>query len=176
LIVYRIGTFIPVPGIDANALAQLFQKQEGTLMDMLKHVLGRALRRFVDFCLGVMPYISASIIVQMMSVVLPQLASIKKEGESGRRKLTQYTRLRNGVVGGFSRRERVRGFPEPGRGHQSGIQFLVIGTLTLTAGTMFLMWLGEQITERGLGFLNASAEAPNYELTFGIKKNFEPKK
>jgi preprotein translocase subunit SecY len=151
LIVYRVGTFIPVPGIDSAALAQFFADQSGTLLDMFNMFSGGALERLSIFALGVMPYISASIIVQMMGVVVPEMAAIKKEGESGRRKLTQYTRygaLFLAVIQGASA---AAAFQKQGVVISAGPQFIIIATATLTAGTMFLMWLGEQITERGLG-------------------------
>lgn len=151
LIVYRIGTFIAVPGIDPERVAQFFQKQQGTLFDMFNMFSGGALQRLSIFTLGVMPYISASIIVQMGGVIVPQLASLKKEGESGRRKMTQYTRYGTVLLAAMQGFFAAAGFQSQGFITSPGMQFLVIGTVTLTAGTMFLMWLGEQITERGLG-------------------------
>lgn len=151
LIVYRVGTFIPVPGIDSAALAQFFEEQSGTLLDMVNMFSGGALSRLSIFALGVMPYISASIIVQMMGVVMPQMASIKKEGEAGRRKLTQYTRYGAVALAIMQGASAAAGFQKSGVVIAPGPQFIIIATATLTAGTMFLMWLGEQITERGLG-------------------------
>jgi preprotein translocase subunit SecY len=151
LIVYRIGTFIPVPGIDPIALARFFQQQQGTILSMFNMFSGGALQRLSIFALGVMPYISASIIVQMMAVVVPQLSAIKKEGESGRRKLTQYTRYGTVVLAAFQGMSAAVAFQNQGVVITAGPQFVFIATITLTAGTMFLMWLGEQITERGLG-------------------------
>ncbi len=151
LIVYRVGTFIPVPGIDSAALAQFFEQQSGTLLDMFNMFSGGALQRLSIFALGVMPYISASIIVQMMGVVMPQLALIKKEGESGRRKLTQYTRYGAVVLAVLQGASAAAAFQKQGVVINPGPQFIIIATATLAAGTMFLMWLGEQITERGLG-------------------------
>ncbi len=151
LIVYRVGTFIPTPGIDAAALAQLFEDQSGTLFDMVNMFSGGALERLSIFALGVMPYISASIIVQMMGVVMPQMAAIKKEGEAGRRKLTQYTRYGAVFLALIQGASAAGGLQSQGVVINPGLQFVVIATATLTAGTMFLMWLGEQITERGLG-------------------------
>jgi preprotein translocase subunit SecY len=151
LIVYRIGTFIPVPGIDSAALARFFEEQSGTLLGMFNMFSGGALQRLSIFALGVMPYISASIIVQMMGVVMPQLASIKKEGESGRRKLTQYTRYGAVALAIMQGASAAAAFQKQGVVINPGPQFIIIATATLTAGTMFLMWLGEQITERGLG-------------------------
>ncbi len=151
LIVYRIGTFVPVPGIDSAALARFFAEQSGTLLGMFNMFSGGALQRLSIFALGVMPYISASIIVQMMGVVMPQLALIKKEGESGRRKLTQYTRYGAVALAVMQGASAAAAFQKQGVVINPGPQFVIIATFTLTAGTMFLMWLGEQITERGLG-------------------------
>jgi preprotein translocase subunit SecY len=151
LIVYRIGTFIPVPGIDKTALAKFFDEQSGTLLSMFNMFSGGALQRLSIFALGVMPYISASIIVQMMGVVLPELASVKKEGEAGRRKMTQWTRYGAVVLALLQGASAAAAFQKSGVVIAPGMQFIVIATATLTAGTMFLMWLGEQITERGLG-------------------------
>jgi preprotein translocase subunit SecY len=152
LIVFRIGSYIPVPGIDPDQLAELFRSQKGGILDMFNMFSGGALSRFTIFALGIMPYISASIIMQLMAVVSPTLEALKKEGESGRRKITQYTRY--GTFGlalfqGMSiaiALESQRGLVV-----DPGIAFRIITTLTLTTGTMFLMWLGEQITERGIG-------------------------
>ena len=151
LIVYRIGTFIPVPGIDPVALARLFQDQQGTILSMFNMFSGGALQRLSILALGVMPYISASIIVQMMAVVIPTLQALRKEGEAGRRKLTQYTRMGTVALAIFQAAGAAVAFQNQGVVINAGVQFVFIATLTLTAGTMFLMWLGEQITERGLG-------------------------
>lgn len=151
LIVYRIGTFIAVPGIDPEKVAQFFQRQQGGLLSMFNMFSGGALQRLSIFALGVMPYISASIIVQMAGVVMPQWAALKKEGESGRRKMTQYTRYGSVFLAALQGASVAGGLQSQGMTNVPGIQFIVIGTVTLTAGTMFLMWLGEQITERGLG-------------------------
>ena len=152
LIVFRIGSFIPVPGIDPDQLAELFRSQRGGILDMFNMFSGGALSRFTIFALGIMPYISASIIMQLMSVVSPTLEALKKEGESGRRKITQYTRYGTFALALFQGMgiaiaiESQRGLViEP------GIAFRLVTMLTLTTGTMFLMWLGEQITERGVG-------------------------
>jgi len=152
LIVFRVGSFIPVPGIDPDQLAELFRSQRGGILDMFNMFSGGALSRFTIFALGIMPYISASIIMQLMATVSPTLEALKKEGESGRRKITQYTRygtfglaLFQGVSIAIAL-ESQRGLViEP------GLAFRLVTTLTLTTGTMFLMWLGEQITERGIG-------------------------
>jgi preprotein translocase subunit SecY len=151
LVVYRIGTFIPAPGIDPVALARFFQQQQGTILDIFNMFSGGALQRLSIFALGVMPYISASIIIQMMAVVVPQLASIKKEGESGRRKLTQYTRYGTVLLAAVQGASAAIAFQNQGVVIAPGPQFIFTATVTLVAGTMFLMWLGEQITERGLG-------------------------
>jgi preprotein translocase subunit SecY len=152
LIVYRIGAHIPVPGIDPEQLAELFRSQRGGILDMFNMFSGGALSRFTLFALGIMPYISASIIMQLMSVVSPTLEALKKEGEAGRRKITQYTRYGTFALALFQGMgiaialESQRGLVvEP------GILFRLTTMLTLTTGTMFLMWLGEQITERGVG-------------------------
>jgi preprotein translocase subunit SecY len=151
LVVYRIGTFIPAPGIDPVALARFFQEQQGTILDIFNMFSGGALERLSIFALGVMPYISASIIIQMMAVVVPQLAAIKKEGESGRRKLTQYTRYSTVFLAAVQGASAAVAFQNQGVVINPGPQFVFVATMTLVAGTMFLMWLGEQITERGLG-------------------------
>jgi preprotein translocase subunit SecY len=151
LIVYRIGTFIPVPGIDPVALARFFEQQQGTILNMFNMFSGGALERLSIFALGVMPYISASIIVQMMAVVVPQLAAIKKEGESGRRKLTQYTRYGTVFLAFVQGASAAVAFQNQGVVINPGPQFVFVAVTTLVAGAMFLMWLGEQITERGLG-------------------------
>jgi preprotein translocase subunit SecY len=151
LVVYRIGTFIPSPGIDPIALARFFQEQQGTILDIFNMFSGGALQRLSIFALGVMPYISASIIIQMMAVVVPQLAAIKKEGESGRRKLTQYTRYGTVLLAAVQGASAAIAFQNQGVVIAPGPQFIFTATVTLVAGTMFLMWLGEQITERGLG-------------------------
>jgi preprotein translocase subunit SecY len=151
LIVYRIGTFIPVPGIDPIALQRFFDAQQGTILNMVNMFSGGAIERLSIFALGVMPYISASIIVQMMAVVVPQLAAIKKEGESGRRKLTQYTRYGTVVLAAVQAASAAIALQNQNVVISPGPQFVFIASVTLVAGTMFLMWLGEQITERGLG-------------------------
>ena len=152
LIVYRIGAHIPVPGIDPNELAKLFQSQQGGILGMFNMFSGGALKRFTVFALGIMPYISASIIVQLLTVVSPTLEQLKKEGESGRRKITQYTRY--GTVGlalfqsmGIA----IALESQAGLVLHPGFLFRLTTVISLTTGTMFLMWLGEQITERGIG-------------------------
>ncbi|MGH8534597.1 MAG: preprotein translocase subunit SecY [Gammaproteobacteria bacterium] len=156
LIVFRITTHIPVPGINPIALAQLFNEQRGTILDMFNMFSGGALERFSIVALGIMPYISASIIVQLLTVVHPTLEQLKKEGESGRRKLTQYTRYGTVALALFQ----ALGVAIALEGQQAasqalvlnpGIGFRVTAVTTLVTGTLFLMWLGEQITERGIG-------------------------
>ncbi len=151
LIVYRIGTFIPVPGIDPEALARFFEQQEGTILSVFNMFSGGALKRLSIFALGIMPYISASIIMQMMSVVVPSLAQLKKEGESGRRKITQYTRWGTVGLAAFQSVGAAIAFQNQGVVIVPGFQFVFTAAVTLVTGTIFLMWLGEQVTERGIG-------------------------
>jgi preprotein translocase subunit SecY len=152
LIVYRIGTFIPVPGIDPAAVARFFEDKSGTILGMVNMFSGGALERLSIFAMGVMPYISASIIVQMMSMVVPSLMELRKEGESGRRKITEMTRYLTVVLAAFqSLAAAVALQNSGGMVLAGGIPWLFTATVTLTTGTMFLMWLGEQITERGVG-------------------------
>jgi preprotein translocase subunit SecY len=152
LVVYRIGAHIPVPGIDPNQLQQLFQGQQGGILSLFNMFSGGALSRFTVFALGIMPYISASIIMQLMTYVVPSLEALKKEGEAGRRKITQYTRY--GTLGlalfqGLAIALALES--SPGLVISPGVAFRITAVVSLVAGTMFLMWLGEQITERGLG-------------------------
>jgi len=156
LLVYRIGTFIPVPGVNPEALAMLFNQNQGSILDMFNMFSGGALQRASLFALGIMPYISASIIIQLMTSVIPVLEQLKKEGEQGRRKITQYTRY--GTVGlatfqaiGIS--VALQGQTVGGSSIvvSNGYGFVFTATVSLVTGTMFLMWLGEQITERGIG-------------------------
>ncbi len=152
LIVYRIGTFIPVPGIDPLVLDQLFKSQQGGILGMFNMFSGGALSRFSVFALGIMPYISASIIVQLMTTVSPKLEALKKEGESGRRKITQYTRYGTLVLALFQAIGIAIALEsQAGLVIDPGLVFRLTTVVTLTSGTLFLMWLGEQITERGLG-------------------------
>ena len=152
LVVYRLGTHIPVPGIDPNQLQQLFKGQEGGILNLFNMFSGGALSRFSIFALGIMPYISASIIMQLMSYVVPSMEALKKEGEAGRRKITQYTRYGTLALAVFqSLGIAVALESSAGLVNVPGIGFRVTAMVSLTAGTMFLMWLGEQITERGLG-------------------------
>ncbi|HMY99396.1 MAG TPA: preprotein translocase subunit SecY, partial [Burkholderiaceae bacterium] len=152
LLVYRIGAHIPVPGINPEQLAQLFKGQQGGILNLFNMFSGGALSRFTVFALGIMPYISASIIMQLMSYVLPSLEALKKEGEAGRRKITQYTRygtLGLAIFQSMGIALALEG--SPGLVIDPGPMFRITAIVSLTAGTMFLMWLGEQITERGLG-------------------------
>jgi preprotein translocase subunit SecY len=151
LIVYRIGTFIPTPGIDPIALAKFFQEQEGTILGLFNMFSGGALSRLSIFALGVMPYISASIIIQMVAVVYPPWAEWRKEGEAGRRRITQLTRYTTVFLSIFQGLGASYAFQNQGVVLNPGWYFLLTATVTLTTGTLFLMWLGEQITERGIG-------------------------
>ncbi|MCS3903178.1 preprotein translocase subunit SecY [Methylohalomonas lacus] len=156
LFVYRVFTHVPVPGINPIALQEMFNQQSGTILDMFNMFSGGALQRFSVCALGIMPYISASIIMQLLTVVEPRLKQLKKEGEAGRRKITQYTRYGTVVLATFQ----AFGVAFALEGQQAagmnvvmdpGIGFKVIAVTTLVTGTLFLMWLGEQITERGIG-------------------------
>ncbi|MCK9194528.1 MAG: preprotein translocase subunit SecY [Nevskia sp.] len=151
LIVYRIGSFIPVPGIDPAKLAALFDQQKGTILDMFNMFSGGALQRLSIFALGVTPYISASIIVQLMAAVMPQLKEIKKEGEAGRRRLTKYTRYGTLGLAIFQSIGAAYALEKNGVTLSPGFGFVFTAAISLVTGTMFLMWLGEQITERGIG-------------------------
>lgn len=152
LVVYRIGAHIPVPGIDPTQLQQLFKGQQGGILSLFNMFSGGALSRFTVFALGIMPYISASIIMQLLTYVVPTFEQLKKEGESGRRKITQYTRygtLGLAVFQSLGIAVALEG--SAGLVLSPGLGFRMSAVVSLTAGTMFLMWLGEQITERGLG-------------------------
>jgi len=158
LIVYRIGAHIPTPGIDSAALAELFAQTKGTILGMFDMFSGGALSRLTIFALGIMPYISASIILQLMTIVSPHLAQLKKEGEQGQKKITQYTRYGTIVISliqGTGISIGLEAMTSPGSGMpivpDPGWDFRLMAILTLTAGTAFIMWLGEQITERGIG-------------------------
>jgi len=169
LVVYRIGAHIPVPGIDPNVLSDLFNSQQGGILGMFNMFSGGALSRFTIFALGIMPYISASIIMQLMSVASPQLEALKKEGEAGRRKITQYTRYGTVALALFQGLGiAVALEAQPGLVNDPGFLFRLTTVSTLLTGTMFLMWLGEQVTERGLGngisiiiFAGIAAGLPN---------------
>jgi len=152
LIVYRVGTHIPVPGINASVLEELFRGQQGGILGLLNVFSGGALSRFSIFALGIMPYISASIIMQLCTVIMPSMEALKKEGEAGRRKITQYTRYATLGLSFFQAFAIASALEaQPNLVIDPGFTFRVISAITLVTGTMFLMWLGEQITERGLG-------------------------
>jgi preprotein translocase subunit SecY len=152
LVVFRIGAHIPVPGIDPVRLAELFSGQQGGILGMFNMFSGGALSRFTIFALGIMPYISASIIMQLMTTVSPTLEQLRKEGESGRRKITQYTRYGTLFLALFQATGiSIALESQPGLVLEPGTMFRITAVTTLVTGTMFLMWLGEQITERGLG-------------------------
>ena len=152
LVVYRLGAHIPVPGIDPNTLKQLFDAQGGGILGMFNMFSGGALSRFTVFALGIMPYISASIIMQLMSVVSPKIEQLKKEGEAGRRQITKYTRYGTVLLATFQALGIAIAFEgTPGLVLDPGFAFRLTTVVTLVGGTMFLMWLGEQITERGIG-------------------------
>jgi preprotein translocase subunit SecY len=169
LVVYRIGAHIPVPGIDAQTLSMLFNNQQGGILGMFNMFSGGALSRFTIFALGIMPYISASIIMQLMTHASPQLEALKKEGEAGRRKITQYTRYGTVFLALFQGIGiAVAVESQPGLVIEPGMLFRFVTVTTLVTGTMFLMWLGEQVTERGLGngisiiiFAGIAAGLPN---------------
>ncbi len=152
LVVYRVGTHVPVPGIDPDQLRQLFQSQQGGILGLFNMFSGGALSRFSVFALGIMPYISASIIMQMLTYVLPSLESLRKAGESGRRKITQYTRYGTVALALFQAISvSVALESQQGLVLDPGMLFRTTCVVSLVTGTMFMMWLGEQITERGLG-------------------------
>ncbi len=157
LAVYRMGVQIPTPGINGEALSAFFAQQAGTLFGMFNMFSGGALKNFSIFALGIMPYISASIIIQLLTVVIPQLESLKKEGQAGQRKITQYTRYGTvllSVIQGTFIAVGIEGMSGPGGEAiviMPGLQFQLMTMLTLTTGTAFIMWLGEQMTERGIG-------------------------
>lgn len=155
-VVYRVGSHIPVPGIDPKALAIMFEQQSGSILDMFNMFSGGALMRLSIFALGIMPYISASIIMQLMTVVIPTMEQMKKDGEAGRRKISQYTRYGTVVLATFQAIGISVALQNQTAGGLSvvlnpGLSFVFITTVTLVTGTIFLMWLGEQVTERGIG-------------------------
>jgi preprotein translocase subunit SecY len=157
LIIYRIGVHVPVPGIDTSALASFFDMAEGTIFGIFNMFSGGAFERLSVFALGIMPYISASIILQLLTVVIPHLEQLKKEGEAGRKKITQYTRYSTvvlSIIQGFGISVGLESMSSPGGAPVvmiPGWAFRLMTVITLTAGTAFIMWLGEQITERGIG-------------------------
>ncbi len=151
IVVYRIGAHIPVPGINPDRLAELFRQNEGTILSLFNMFSGGALERMSIFALGIMPYISASIIMQLMTAVSPQLEQLKKEGESGRRKISQYTRYGTVALALVQAVGMSVGLASQGVSFSSDFPFYFMATTTFVAGAMFMMWLGEQITERGIG-------------------------
>lgn len=151
LIVYRIGTYIPVPGVDPSALARFFEQQSGTIIDLFNMFSGGALERLSILALGIMPYISSAIIMQLMTAVIPSLKELRKEGEQGRRQITQYTRYGTLALATFQAGGVSVALQSQGIALYTGYGFAVTAIITLVTGTMFLMWLGEQITERGIG-------------------------
>src|SRR5438128_485238 len=157
LAIYRVGVAIPTPGIDGQVLAQYFAAQRNNIVGLVNLFSGGALERFSIFALGIMPYISASIILQLLTVVIPYLEKLSKEGEMGRRKITQYTRYGTvllSLVQGFFISVGLETIEAPGGGgvvFQPGWHFRLMTMITLTTGTAFIMWIGEQITERGIG-------------------------
>jgi len=157
LVVYRVGVHVPTPGIDGAALATFFAGKKGTLLGLFDMFSGGALERLSVFALGIMPYISASIILQLLTVTIPHLERLSKEGEQGRKKITQYTRYGTillSVIQGFGISVGLESMSSPGGAPvviHPGWEFRIMTVMTLTAGTAFIMWLGEQITERGIG-------------------------
>ena len=151
LLVYRVGVHVPVPGIDGNALADIFERARGTILGVFNMFSGGAMERLSVFALGIMPYISSSIILQLLTVVVPHLERLKKEGEQGRKKITQYTRYGTVLLSIIQGIGISIGLEKMGTVVDPGWSFRIMSMITLTAGTAFIMWLGEQITERGVG-------------------------
>ncbi len=151
ILIYRIGCHVPVPGVDTQQLLDLFKQNKSGVLDLFNMFSGGALQNLAVFALGVMPYISASIIMQLLSAVSPKLEQLKKEGEAGQRKINQYTRYATVFLSAFQAIGACKLLVSKGFVIAGGSQFYVVATLTLVAGTMFLMWLGEQMTERGVG-------------------------
>src|SRR3990167_227672 len=151
ILVFRIGSYIPVPGLDPVKLGQLFHNQSNNIVGLFNVFSGGALSRFTIFALGIMPYISASIIIQLFSSVVPQLEQLKKEGEAGQRKINKYTRYGTLLLAFFQAIGITKMLVAHGIALNTGFSFYIIATITLVTGTMFLMWLGEQVTERGIG-------------------------
>lgn len=151
IVVYRIGTHIPVPGINPDALARLFEQNQGTILEMFNMFSGGALERMSILALGIMPYISASIIMQLLTAVSPQLEQLKKEGEAGRRKITQYTRYGTVLLATVQAFGVSAGLAGQGVTFSTGLDFYVAAIPSFVAGAVFMMWLGEQVTERGIG-------------------------
>jgi preprotein translocase subunit SecY len=151
ILVYRIGAHIPVPGINPDRLAAMFEQNQGTILSMFNMFSGGALERMSILALGIMPYISASIIMQLMTVVSPQLEQLKKEGEAGRRKISQYTRYGTVLLATVQSFAMAVGLAGQGIAFSADLSFYFVAVVTLVSGAVFLMWLGEQVTERGIG-------------------------
>jgi preprotein translocase subunit SecY len=151
ILVFRIGSYIPVPGLNPQRLQELFNAQQNNIIGLFNMFSGGALMRFSLFALGIMPYISASIIIQLLTLVSPQLAELRKEGESGQRKINKYTRYGTLILSTFQAAGVAKMLAAHGIALDPGFSFYFITTLTLVTGTLFLMWLGEQVTERGIG-------------------------
>lgn len=151
IVVYRIGTHIPVPGINPDALARLFEQNQGTILEMFNMFSGGALERMSILALGIMPYISASIIMQLLTAVSPQLEQLKKEGEAGRRKISQYTRYGTVLLATLQAFGVAAGLASQNVTFSTGADFYIIAVPSFVAGAVFMMWLGEQVTERGIG-------------------------
>src|ERR1035437_1229018 len=154
LAVYRIGVHIPTPGVDGAALQQAFASMQGTIFGWFNLFSGGALERFSIFALGIMPYISSSIIFQLLTVMIPYLSELQKEGDQGRKKITQYTRYGTVIlcfIQGFAISSTLMAYSNPPLVLEPGMAFKIMTTITLTGGTMFLVWLGEQISESGIG-------------------------
>jgi len=151
ILVYRIGAHIPVPGINPDRLAAMFEQNQGTILSMFNMFSGGALERMSILALGIMPYISASIIMQLMTVVSPQLEQLKKEGEAGRRKISQYTRYGTVILATVQSLAMAVGLAGQGIAFNADLSFYFVAVVTLVSGAVFLMWLGEQVTEKGIG-------------------------
>jgi preprotein translocase subunit SecY len=153
IIVFRLGSYVPIPGIDSNVLSQIFEQQTGTIVGMFNMFSGGALERASVLALGIMPYITASIIMQLLAAVHEPFKELKKEGQSGQRKISQYTRYLTLILASFQSVGIATGLPSmiPGLVTDPGLAFYFTAVVSLVTGTMFLMWLGEQITERGIG-------------------------
>src|SRR3990167_10134169 len=151
ILIFRIGSYIPVPGLNPQRLQELFNAQQSNIIGLFNMFSGGALMRFSVFALGIMPYISASIIIQLVTVLSPQLSELRKEGESGQRKINKYTRYGTLILATFQAIGVSKMLAAHGIALAPGFSFYFITTLTLVTGTLFLMWLGEQVTERGIG-------------------------
>ncbi len=154
LAIYRLGVHIPTPGVDGEALKQVFESMSGTIFGFFNMFSGGALERFSIFALGIMPYISSSIIFQLLTVVIPYFAELQKEGEQGRKKITQYTRygaVLLSIIQGTGIATQLQNYQNPAVVLNPGSSFVIMTVITLCAGTLFLMWLGEQLSERGVG-------------------------